>query len=143
LVIWGAGIVAFCGLYALHAYRVRDMLSHSQVAATFLRGGIAFAFDAFRWASVYAGGPGTFLILALLAIAGASLVESRWERIMVLACAIAPVAGFLVVGNGATMNLTGESANYWAPIVVPLLIALAPWSAAGAVRLVAPARTRL
>lgn len=126
---WAVGLLGFFGLYALHAVRVAGALSHQRGAGYYLQGGLRYTYDAFTWASGYLGGPWLLIAFGMLAVLGAAFASSRAERVLLSIAAVAPVASFLVIGTGAVSD-TGVPVNYWAPIVVPVLIALAPWAAA-------------
>jgi hypothetical protein len=126
---WVSGIGAFAGLYALHALRIGSAVSHVQGAGTFMQGGWAFAVAAFQWSSNFVGGGmWTLVVLCVMALIGAVLMPWSAEKAFVLLVVFAPLAAFLVFGNGAYDPTTGRAVNYWGPIVVPILVALSPWA---------------
>lgn len=137
VVTWGSGIAVFAALYVVHAERVKGMLSHLQQASVFFQGGLHFLFETFSWASGYLGGVWLPTVLAVLAVIGAAFAPSRAEKVLLLVATISPLVVFLILGNGATSD-AGAPVNYWAPIVVPVLIALSPWAVAAVPGVVLP-----
>lgn len=68
--------------------------------------------------------------VGLLGVAAAFAAFRGRDRAYLTGCAVLPLVLFLLVWNGAIDVATGKAVNYWGGIVMPLLLALAPVSAA-------------
>ncbi|HET6351694.1 MAG TPA: hypothetical protein VFG89_06170 [Coriobacteriia bacterium] len=124
-IAWGAGAIAFGGLYAAHAAAVAPYLKEG--ASALNSGGLRFAGAAFVYATDLLGLPGALpFVLAALGIAGALLVTDTPQRVLGAGAVILPVIAFLFVGNKAWYEESGEIINYWGATVVPFAYALLP-----------------
>jgi hypothetical protein len=128
LVLWGAALGAFGLAYAAHALAVAGAISRAGTLSSYLHGGLENLWLALSYAADFMGGPGAVLLCGALAVAGAAAVREPDLRVHLLIVLLAPTALLLVAGNRALLA-SGARLNYWGPILVPALIALAPLSA--------------
>lgn len=127
MLAWGAGIVVFSAAYAAHAAAVGAAVSGLNTQG-FASGGLRFLADGFSWASeIIGGGAAVLALFAVMAAVGIWRVRDPGVRWFLAVTAALPLAVFLVLGNDARFD-NGTSTNYWATIVVPVLIALSPWA---------------
>ncbi|HVP13906.1 MAG TPA: hypothetical protein VMS88_00100, partial [Terriglobales bacterium] len=132
LALWGAALGGFGLAYAAHAFAVAGAISRTGTLTSYLHGGLENLWLALSYATDFMGGPGTALLCGALAVAGGAAAREPGLRAHLLVALLAPTALLLVAGNRALLA-SGARINYWGPILVPLLVALAPLSA-GALR---------
>jgi hypothetical protein len=126
IVGWGAVCVFVIAVYAAH-WNTASRYIDTSVKRGFTHGG---------WANLVAGvTEGTLhmgfkvglpYVLVVLGLIGAACLPRRETRAFALAATLAPLALFMVAGNGALATETNRMVNYWGGIVVPVLVTLAP-----------------
>lgn len=126
-IAWGAGLVAIAVAYAAHVAATARLVVPNEAFTRMGKGSVAFALAAFEYGTDFLGyGGGLPVVLAALGLIGAALMRPRAQSAMVLASTVLPLASFLLLGNRAWYETTGESLNYWGATVLPLLLAVVP-----------------
>jgi hypothetical protein len=128
LVVWGSALGLFALAYAAHALAIGGAVSRTGTLSSYLQGGIESLWLALTYATDFMGGPWPVLLCGALAIAGAASAPEADSRAHLLFVVLAPLAIILLTGNRA-LQVSGVRINYWGVILVPILVAVAPWAA--------------
>lgn len=105
---WLAGFAGFCVRYAFHVAAIDGRVDKSGSVGFWINGGVAHL--------VAAG-----LVGALLTVRG-----QRRLGLFLTACVLIPHVTFLFFGSAGRDMITGAVPGYWAMLVVPVALALAP-----------------
>jgi hypothetical protein len=129
LVVWGSALGLFALAYAAHALAIGGAVSRTRTLSSYLQGGLESLWLALTYATDFMGGPWPALLCGALAIGGAAAAPAADSRAHLLFVVLAPLAINLLTGNRA-LQVSGVRINYWGVILVPILVAVAPWAAA-------------
>jgi len=133
LAVWAVALGSCIALWAAHVLAAsRITLSVSGgVASTWLGGGgVEYMLRGLTYNKLFMSAPWVPFALAALGVIGALAQRTPQARAFAAFAVVAPVVGFLFVGNAAISRdlVLGQTVNYWGAIVMPMLIALAPAS---------------
>lgn len=126
---WLAGLGAFAGAYLAHALAIGGRVVPGAGYGFWMRGGVGHLMATLEFFGQYFGGkPWLLPSLVIAGVAGALAVRGGQRRVSVFltAAIVAPLASFLILGNGGQETATGGLSGYWGMLVVPIALALAP-----------------
>lgn len=126
---WLAGFAGFCVIYALHVAAIAGRVDKSGSVGFWLNGGVAHLVATQRFFEQLFGGAPLFVpVLVAAGLVGALLTVRSHRRLGVFltACVLIPHVTFLFFGSAGRDMITGAVPGYWAMLVVPMALALAP-----------------
>jgi len=126
---WLLGFAIFCIIYAAHAVAIGGRVDKSGSVGFWLNGGVGHLVATQRFFEQLFGGAPVFVpLLVVTGLAGAVLTMREHARLGVFltACVLVPHITFLFFGSAGRDMITGAVPGYWAMLVIPIALALAP-----------------
>ncbi|MDD2882890.1 MAG: hypothetical protein PHQ58_20960 [Rhodoferax sp.] len=126
---WLAGFGIFGAIYAAHASAIDGRVDQAGSVGFWIHGGLAHLAATLRFFDqLFAGAPWFVPMLVLAGLAGAVtlLLGQRRLGAFLVAVIAVPHMAFLFFGGTGRDLITGSVGGYWAMLVVPIALALAP-----------------
>lgn len=128
---WLTGFAGFCVVYALHVAAIGGRVDKSGSVRFWLNGSVAHLVATQRFFEQLFGGAPLFVpvpVLVAAGLVGVLLVLRSQKRLgaFLTTCVLIPHITFLFFGSAGRDMITGAVPGYWAMLVVPMALALAP-----------------
>jgi len=126
---WLLGFAIFCVIYAAHTAAIGGRVDKSGSVGFWLNGGVGHLVATQRFFEQLFGGAPLFVPLMVVAgLVGAVMTFRVQVRLGVFltACVLIPHITFLFFGSAGRDMVTGAVPGYWAMLVVPIALAMAP-----------------